>query len=232
MTICSISYRRNGSLAGVATIDLSLKGVEDFLKSHGDVTGGYAFAINRVGSVLYFPGAKPGDQLQNVARHSSESSWLSDVLNWQRQGSASTSTLHIDHVNAFNSPAYVSMVKVAGTGWVIGVVTPEGAMTAIAGQLRSEMLLTLVPALIVLFGILWLAGRSLTRSIEETTKQIQALGSRREAGELSVQRPDEIGALRVAVNEYAGRLQGMLESISKNRKRLNNMRTRSRVFQW
>lgn len=58
MTTCSVPYSRAGSFAGVATLDLKLDGLASFLEANGGVTGGYAFAIDQAGNLLFFPGLK------------------------------------------------------------------------------------------------------------------------------------------------------------------------------
>ena len=57
MTTCSVPYKRSGSFAGVATLDLKLDGLASFLDANGGVTGGYAFAVDQAGNLLFFPGA-------------------------------------------------------------------------------------------------------------------------------------------------------------------------------
>lgn len=214
MTTCSVAYTRQGMFSGVATIDITLSGMADFLKANGGVTGGYAFAIDRSGNVLFLPHVDPGAKAATSSNTLKLYPWLSDFISWSQRKERSSNTLAIDHDTSFDSPAYVSMERVPGTGWIVGLVTPSRTMTAIATQLRNEMLIILIPILILLFGIVWVSGRALFRLIDETTVQINRLGTHANAGSLKIIRDDEIGLLRTAVNNYAGRLQGMLKAIA------------------
>ncbi|MFK3908538.1 methyl-accepting chemotaxis protein [Pseudomonas monteilii] len=102
-----------------------------------------------------------------------------------------------------------------GTGWRIGLVTPEARVVGLANTLTGQILLFLLPLLGILLGLAWLAGKRLLTQIEETTTQIERLGQGGQAGaELEIQRSDELGALRRAVNHYAGSLRTMLRQIA------------------
>ncbi|RZA11093.1 MAG: methyl-accepting chemotaxis protein, partial [Proteobacteria bacterium] len=86
MTTCTVPYSRDGRFAGVATIDLTLTGLADFLKSNGQVTGGYAFAIDPSGKVLYFPATgeqpTPADETALLAAYP----WFKAVTQWRSSG--------------------------------------------------------------------------------------------------------------------------------------------------
>jgi methyl-accepting chemotaxis protein len=216
MATCSVAYSRDSQFAGVATTDLTLNGLADFLKANGGVTGGYAFAIDRTGNVLYLPDVQPGTLMSDSADVTTQYPWLNQVKQWRDKSAGRNGTIYIESEKSFRSGAYASLVSLPSTGWVIGLVTPEKRMTAIAGQLTRDILTILIPVLMILFGLAWLAGKSLVRLVKETTLQINNLGSAGGSGgaQLRIVRNDEIGLLRGAVNGYAGRLQGMLDSIA------------------
>ncbi|WP_434773529.1 methyl-accepting chemotaxis protein [Pseudomonas entomophila] len=102
-----------------------------------------------------------------------------------------------------------------GTGWRIGLVTPEARVVGLANTLTGQILLFLLPLLGILLGLAWLAGKRLLTQIEETTTQIERLGQGGQANaQLEILRSDELGALRMAVNHYAGSLRTMLRQIA------------------
>ncbi|WP_462384403.1 methyl-accepting chemotaxis protein [Pseudomonas sp. Marseille-QA0892] len=101
------------------------------------------------------------------------------------------------------------------TGWHVGLVTPEHRVTGLADRLTLDILVFLLPLLGVLLGLAWLAGKRLLAQIDETTAQIELLGQGSAgSSELDIRRDDEIGALRSAVNRYAGSLREMLRNIA------------------
>lgn len=215
MTTCSVPYQRGGRFAGVATIDLKLDGLAAFLQSQGNVTGGYAFAVDRAGNVLYFPGAKADKGLPTVAGLGTSLQGFAPVIAALGDTSRPTQTLFLDHDVQLDGPAYVTLEAMGSTGWHVGLVTPEHRVTGLADRLTLDILVFLLPLLGVLLGLAWLAGKRLLAQIDETTEQIELLGQGSTgSSELDIRRNDEIGALRSAVNRYAGSLREMLRNIA------------------
>nr|WP_268796433.1 methyl-accepting chemotaxis protein [Pseudomonas sp. BSw22131] len=215
MTTCSVPYRANGAFAGVATLDLKLDGLADFLKSNGAVTGGYAFAVDPAGNLLFFPDAKSSKGLPTVANLVQQQPWLQPVAASLANKTKAATTLYLEHDARLDGPAYVTLQTMEGTGWRIGLVTPEARVVGLANRLTGQILMFLLPLLGILLGLAWLAGKRLLAQLEETTAQIERLGQGGQAGaELDISRHDEIGALRGAVNRYAGSLRDMLRRIA------------------
>ncbi|AUA34269.1 methyl-accepting chemotaxis protein [Pseudomonas sp. SGAir0191] len=215
MTTCSVPYHAQGAFAGVATIDLKLDGLAAFLKANGNVTGGYAFAVDASGNLLFFPDAKSAKGLPTITGLSQEQPWFKPVAASLASKPAGTTTLYLDNDARLDGPAYVTLATMEGTGWRIGLVTPEARVVGLANKLTGQILLFLLPLLAILLGLAWLAGKRLLTQIEETTAQIESLGQGGQAGaQLEVMGNDELGALRTAVNQYAGSLQAMLRHIA------------------
>uniref|UniRef100_UPI0030DA8309 methyl-accepting chemotaxis protein n=3 Tax=Pseudomonas TaxID=286 RepID=UPI0030DA8309 len=215
MTTCSVPYLAKGAFAGVATIDLKLDGLAAFLKAKGNVTGGYAFAVDPSGNLLFFPDAKSTKGLPTIAGLSQEQTWLKPVAESLSSKPAGTTTLYLEHDARLDGPAYITLETMEGTGWRIGLVTPEARVVGLANKLTGQILLFLLPLLGILLGLAWLAGKRLLTQLEETTAQIERLGQGGQAGaQLEILRSDELGALRIAVNHYAGSLQAMLRRIA------------------
>ncbi|MBF8643853.1 methyl-accepting chemotaxis protein [Pseudomonas luteola] len=215
MTTCSVPYRQQGAFAGVVTIDLKLDDLAAFLKEKGGVTGGYAFAVDKAGNLLYFPGTDNTQGLQTVAMLTQQEPTLKPVLEKLSDDKGSTSFLVND--TRIGGPAYVTLEPMGSSGWHVGLVTPETSVTGLANHLTGNMLLFLLPMLGGLLGLAWLAGKRLLSQLEETTAQIERLGEGGQGNvELDISRPDELGKLRGAVNRYAGSLREMLRKIAED----------------
>lgn len=216
MTTCSVPYKRSGAFAGVATLDLKLDGLANFLDAKGGVTGGYAFAVDQAGNLLFFPGVKASGGLPTLADRASDQPWLKPVAEAVKAGRAGDASLYLQHDDVVDGPAYVTLVTMEGTGWRVGLVTPEASVVGLAQELTLKMVLLLLPLLGGLLGVAWLAGKRLLAQLEETTGQIERLGQGGGHGDaqLDVRRADELGALRGAVNRYAGSLRDMLRRIA------------------
>ncbi|OLU24451.1 chemotaxis protein [Pseudomonas sp. PA15(2017)] len=213
MTTCSVPYQLAGKFAGVATVDLRLDGLATFLSERGNVTGGYAFVVDQAGNLLFFPDANATDGLPTLAGLVERDPAIAPLQAALQAARAGTPTSMLDFDVRLQGRSYVSFAPLGDTGWQLGLVTPERQVAGLSDRLTGELLLFLLPLLAVLLGLAWLAGRRLLAQIEETTAQIEQLG---EGGgsELPVGRRDEIGALRSAVNRYAGSLRDMLLDIS------------------
>lgn len=55
MVTCTVPMYEEGQFSGVATIDLRLTGLSEFMSEHARSTGGYAFALDRNERLLSFP---------------------------------------------------------------------------------------------------------------------------------------------------------------------------------
>ncbi|WP_175253638.1 methyl-accepting chemotaxis protein [Pseudomonas sp. BMW13] len=219
MVTCSVPYQLSGRFAGVATLDLLLDDLARFLTEQGKVTDGYAFALDQAGNVLHFPGMTggKGGAMVKFADLAQQHDWLKPIQDALSGSSAGgIRNIDLEQDEQLNQASRVSLFVMPDTGWVIGLATPQERVTGLAHALTWEILLFLLPLLAVLLALAWLAGRKLIGQLEETTAQIDSLGrgSASRDVELSVEREDEIGALRHAVNRYAGQLRTMLQRIA------------------
>jgi len=231
MVTCSVPYKLGGSFAGVATLDLRLDDLARFLKEQGGVTDGYAFALDQAGNVLHFPDAgRANSGMLTFKDLSATEPWLKPVAEALAENGGSTEVRNIDleEDGQLQQSSRVSLFTMPDTGWTVGLVTPQQRVTGLARALTWEILLFLLPLLALLLFFAWLAGHKLIAQLEETTAQIDALGQGRSAGNgaaLHIERADEIGALRGAVNRYAGQLRDMLQNIANEAQRLQKEST-------
>ncbi|PTS84369.1 methyl-accepting chemotaxis protein [Pseudomonas sp. HMWF032] len=225
MVTCSVPYQLEGRFAGVATLDLLLDDLARFLTEQGQVTDGYAFALDQAGNVLHFPNMAGGkgsamikfDDL--VQQHN----WLKPVQEALASGSSGAiRNLDLQYDEQLDQASRISLFVMPDTGWVIGLATPQDRVTGLAHELTREILLFLLPLLAGVLVLAWLAGRKLIGQLEETTAQIDSLGRGSASRDVAliVQREDEIGALRHAVNRYAGQLRTMLQRIAEEAEHL------------
>jgi methyl-accepting chemotaxis protein len=227
MVTCSVPYSLSGRFAGVSTIDLRLDDLAHFLQKQGTVTNGYAFALDQAGNVLYFPDTArdPSGNMQTFKDLTSQKPWLRPVAQALNSNSTEIRSLDLEEDGQLEQASRVSLFVMPGSGWIIGLVTPHTRVTGLARTLTAEILLFLLPVLALLLFLAWLAGHKLIAQLEETTEQIDALGQGQAHSsnvELRVDRSDEIGALRGAVNRYAGQLRNMLQNIASEAERLQS----------
>lgn len=223
MVTCSVPYHLLAHFAGVATVDLKLDNVAQFLTEHGNVTDGYAFALDQAGNMLHFPEASKSETMQRFSNFVSQQPWLAPVEAAIKQTSINNViSVSLAHDEKLDQASEVSLFVMPDTGWVIGLVTPKTRVTGLANALTFDILLFLLPLLAILLSLAWFSGKRLLAQLQETTDQIASLGSGESGShvELQIQRDDEIGALRRAVNAYAGTLRSMLDLITQEAKKI------------
>lgn len=215
MTTCSVSYLQNGAFAGVATIDLRLDGIAQILEREGRVTGGYAFALDQSHNVIYFPEATAENGVVNFKQLSQAEPWADEFFKIiKTPGNKSSFEFIADHDYKLGGKVQINIHVMAGTGWIIGIVSPYKQLAAISSDIKNEILALLIPALSILLFLIWMAGNKVIKQINETRTQVEGLSSNLFRGELKVSREDEIGFLMGAVNGYSGKLRLMLSNIA------------------
>ena len=213
MVTCSVPYVQGNKFAGVATFDVLLDNLSGFMQSHGNLTGGYAFALDSAGNVLYFPGAKD-KALKKFSALAAEKPWLAPVLKSIAQNKAMTT---LDHVQdgVLNKDAQVTLFKMPDTGWVIGLVTPQANVTALADNILQDIFIVLIPALLVLLVLVWLFARSLAARLESTRAALDEIANG--DGDLTRRLPtvgkDEIAEIAVSFNQFVDKIAGVITSV-------------------
>ncbi|SER67352.1 methyl-accepting chemotaxis sensory transducer with Cache sensor [Vreelandella subterranea] len=212
MVTCSVPYYLDDEFAGVATIDMQLEGIAEFLTENGDTTGGYAFVLDRAGKVIHFPGADLAtDNMQGLADLTSEMPWLSPVVEAVESG---RQNVQVETAGVLDKPASVRLFDMQDTGWTLGLMTPQEEVTGLARTLTRDLMVVILPLLALLLVLGWWGGRILLRQIHSTTEQIDQLGQGGSSRELKIYRNDEIGELRSAVNRYAEKLRHLFDDVS------------------
>lgn len=205
MVTCSVPYYLNNAFAGVATIDMQLDGVAEFLTENGGATGGYAFVLDSAGNVIHFPGANLATaDMQGLGNLVGAMPWLQPIIDGINDG---REEIEVETAGVLDEPASLRLFNMQDTGWTLGVMTPQNEITALARTLTRDLLIVILPLLGLLLTLGWLGGRMLLRQIRSTTLQIDQLGQSGSSRELTIYRDDEIGELRSAVNRYSDKLQ-------------------------
>lgn len=132
MTACHVPFQVNGSFAGVIGIDLRLDGLAGMLQVKNGAAGGYAFAVDQAGNLLYFPGLKGDNKtLPTVTELARQQPWFAPVAAALNDKTRRQTTLLVEE-GAQHQRSYVTLEPMAGSNWWIGVVTPESEVVGLA----------------------------------------------------------------------------------------------------
>lgn len=224
MVTCTIPIRENSRFMGVATVDMMLDGITDFLERHGRENGGYVFAIDSEGQMISFPQSaanivKSDNSLMTATELGRQLPWLADALN-RALNLQETEAFELPNDAILNEEAYVDLIKHPETEWIIGLVVPKSKKTATA-QSMGLFLMVAIGILLLIVGVLAaFFFRNLLYKIQQTTDQIRGLIKGGNAHVLDTGTMNEIGELRQAVNDYGSKLKSLVDEIHNESKSL------------
>jgi methyl-accepting chemotaxis protein len=184
MTIASPVLKDNGSLVGVAGVDLDLGKVQAFLQSFKLGGKGYAYLVDSEGTVLVHPDPqrimKKLDGNPRIADHETAS------------------------VDGSSLSAFYPIPDLPGVKWYVGVSLDREKVLAPLKSVSTVLLLTILGAVVVIVPLLaWLINRMVARPITSMTEAMTRLS----AGETlatvpALDRRDEIGAMAKALEVF------------------------------
>lgn len=211
MVTCTAAIRRQGEFWGVATIDLMLSGLNDLMTTQNDMTGGYSLVIDQTGRIVSFPGIRS----ENLNMQT-----LDDAIR-SHPGLASLKTALREPEPSYlpdevtgSDRAVLVQSELEQQGWTVAMILPESTALSALQRVSSGLYLTLLPLVTLFAAVVLLFGRSLIKSIQETTRQIDALSEGQHGSKLTIARSDEVGELRTAVNDYGTHLESILARVA------------------
>ncbi|WP_380179585.1 methyl-accepting chemotaxis protein [Kalamiella sp. sgz302252] len=213
MVTCSVPFTQGDKFAGVATFDVLLDNLSGFMQNRGGLTGGYAFALDGAGNVLYFPGSKD-KALKKFSALAAEKPWLAPVLKGVAENK-STTTLNGVEDGVLNQNTQVTLFRMPDTGWVIGLVTPEAKVTALADNIRQDIFIVLIPALLLLLLVVWIFARRLAARLESTRAALDEIanGDGDLTRRLATAGKDELAEIAVSFNQFVDKIAGVITSV-------------------
>ena len=215
MVTCSVPYVQNEKFAGVATFDVLLDNLSTFMMRNGNLTGGYAFALDQASNVLYFPG-NTDKALQKFSTLATQKKWLARIQNALGAVQASAPvTLNNLEDDILKTDVQVTLFKMPSTGWVIGLVTPQAKVTALADNIRQDIFMVLIPSLLILLACVWLFARRMAGRLESTRTALDeiALGDGDLTRRLDTAGKDEIADIAVSFNQFVDKIAGVITSV-------------------
>lgn len=212
MVTCTVPILRNAKFWGVATIDLMLEGLDEMFKSQNKLSGGYSFLLGANDQVIAFPDirSEPLDMkmLSDVARQDPTLAPLYDAV-----VAGKTVTELEDEVIEDNASTLV-LYTLPELGLKFGSVLPNDIILSSVRSVALSLYLTMIPVLLIFTLLLLFNVNKVMGWIDETRQQIRRLISGGASATLNIERMDEIGNLKKAVNDYGEHLNGLLRKIA------------------
>ncbi|MBB1486242.1 methyl-accepting chemotaxis protein [Oceanospirillum sediminis] len=211
MVTCTVAIRRDGAFWGVATIDLMLAGLNSLLESQNSATGGYSLVVDQTGRIVSFPDIRPQNlnmkTLEEVVGQDRSLASLQNALNDSGQAYLPRGVVEGDR-------SVLVKTHLEQQNWTVAMILPESVALGVLNRVSTGLYMTLLPLMMLFACAVILLGRSLLKSIRETTQQVESLSHGQPGSKLKIVRQDEVGELRRAVNQYGDHLVGILDRIA------------------
>ena len=220
MVTCTVAIRRAGQFWGVATVDLMLSGMDALLKKQNQVSGGYAFVVDQIDQLVAMPGLRAVNlnmkTLDDVVAADGSLAPLRQAIQQRKTGvdlspgvvSGDRSILVLTHLPQQN--------------WQIALLLPHSVALQTSTAISTTLYASLLPLICVFVAVILIFGRQILGWIEETTAQIHSLVKGNVSNRLTVERDDEVGRLRHAVNDYGDHLGQLLVVIGNGANRVKD----------
>ncbi|MDP5029882.1 methyl-accepting chemotaxis protein [Paraglaciecola sp.] len=212
MVTCTVPINREGRFWGVATVDLMLAGLDQLFQRQNQESGGFSFVLGQGQQIISFPSIRSNSldmlKLDEVAAKDSSLRPLQTAIN---SGQA-ISELPKGVVKG--SASLLAVLDMPDEGLKIGIVLPDEIIQEPVNNLSLSLYATLIPMILLFVGILIFNANKVMAWVNETTEQIRMLISGGSTAKLRIERLDEIGKLKEAVNQYGEHLNGLLGQIA------------------
>jgi diguanylate cyclase (GGDEF)-like protein len=105
-------------------------------------------------------------------------------------------------------------------GAALAVLSPQSRIDAENADTRERLLLVLAAALLLVLIVAYLEGRSIVRTVRQLVDAARAIASGRLQERVPVRGRDELALLARTFNEMAGQLEGRVDELGEERRRL------------
>jgi diguanylate cyclase (GGDEF)-like protein len=105
-------------------------------------------------------------------------------------------------------------------GAALAVLSPQSRIDAENADTRERLLLVLAAALLLVLIVAYLEGRSIVRTVRQLVDAARAIASGRLHERVPVRGRDELALLARTFNEMAGQLEGRVDELGEERRRL------------
>ncbi|UJF22807.1 methyl-accepting chemotaxis protein [Shewanella sp. OMA3-2] len=212
MVTCTVAINRAGQFWGVATVDLMLAGLDKLVKHQNQESSGFNFVLGQDNQIISFPSIRSSSldmkKLSDVAAQDSSLQPLLSAIN------SGQSIIQLPDGVVKGSGSMLAIMNMAEEGMKIGIILPDPIIQKPISDLSLSLYATLIPMLLIFVGILIFNANKVMQWVNETTAQIRMLTSGGSAATLKIERHDEIGNLKQAVNQYSEHLKDLLGQIA------------------
>jgi len=180
---CSTPMYRDGSILGVATVDLRLKGVKDFFDRSVQAIGGYVFAVDRNNNFLTFPNESliKANRNRDQSDKSTEFIYanelgekeilfkpISSALTSMNSNIVETRRIFLENDILLGIPVMVSIFHIGKTNWKVVLVTPSSHFYTNADTVIKKVSIYIIAiGSLTLVFLFWVLRYLITKPIND-----------------------------------------------------------------
>jgi methyl-accepting chemotaxis protein len=206
---------KDGAFTGIAGVDVSLNYIDDEVSKVSIFDTGYAFMVSNTGLFMSHPTEKDWIGTTTLADlNDPEIDKMADDIENGIGG-------HIEVTDPTTGKDVVmiySPVETADFAFVLTV--PEEEMFAGAMELRNQLIIVSIIAIIAMAGIAYLIARSITKPIENIVDDFEKISTDALEGKLNRKADTDVGidfeAIPRGLNEIMQTMTGIITDISRN----------------
>jgi methyl-accepting chemotaxis protein len=198
MTSIAVPLIQNGTVIGVAGVDLTMRGLQAALSDIQPYGTGYGTLISHNNTIVTHPDAKlHGEPIAKAQIADAVHNAISDGNDVTADAPAA-----FDGRGGIQVATSVTIGE-TGTPWSFVVTVPKEKVFAAVGDLQNRAVVTTLLAVVVASLVAWIVGSNISRPIQRMTACMRRLAD----GEREVEVPyetrrDEIGAMSAAVRVF------------------------------
>lgn len=199
--------KNNGKVTGVASIDVGLKEINDYVAKIKVAKTGYAFIISESGQYLGHPVQEKNMKETITADKNPEVKKVGEQV-------LKTTEFKIVEANFDNKDSYVSMAPIGNTGMKLVMIMPKAEVFGALNKLIFSSIISFIVSILLLFTSLTFF---FTRKISNPLKEIENAANKVASGELSTEIPvrseDEIGVLARSLKIMVENLNNVVTNV-------------------
>ncbi|CAG8999624.1 MAG: hypothetical protein CENE_01603 [Candidatus Celerinatantimonas neptuna] len=212
MITCTVAIHRSGQFWGVATTDMVLQGLNQMLRQQNKISKGYGFLLGRHNQIISFPDfRRQSIDMKSLATLANQDHKLQSLLDAIQSGRP---LVRLPQGVIPGEKSFLSIVSLPKYGLKVGIVLPLNVVMQPVFDMAWSLYLTIIPMLLIFCAVLIFYARQVMSWITQTTSQIYHLTQGGTSATLVIQRHDEIGLLKQAVNDYGHHLSQLFEQIT------------------
>jgi len=239
MTAAKAVYGRQGTLLGVAALDILMENLNKLILETRILKSGYAFIINSDGKYIILPkmGTEGFDVEAEIHSGTGTAEWLRRMTNGE------TGFVRIEDSD---EPFFIAFSPISVTGWSVGVTVNENELLSALGPLSTQMssltdkakkniegmsgqaiitFIAIFTAVVVMVVFLSVFLTSIiSQPIQKLTEEVVKIGEGHLDAKIEGSYNDEFDKIKDAVNSMAAEIKTYMEGKLKTEKKLAESR--------